>query len=297
MTTNCTDFGTYKKIKLGTGEKLSLTNDGKLEIFFIGTGSAFAMKNYQTNFIIIKGDKHVLVDFGATGPYALKNIAGLAVTDIETILPTHSHGDHVGGLEAIALMNRYVGMRFMKKPKVKMIIDENYQRVLWTHTLQGGLEWNEKDEKTSQKLQFSDFFEVIRPTWKTFSPRETFKLDYGDIHLEIFRTNHIPEQSNAWEASFISYGLFVDNRIFISGDTKFDQDLIHYYYGEREAQVCFHDVQFFPGAVHAPLADLQKWLPKDYKAKTFLMHYSDNYLYQDGTSFAGWAEQGVRYVF
>ena len=41
-----------------------LKNDGKLEVFFIGVGSAFALKHNQTNFLIIKGDKHILVDFG-----------------------------------------------------------------------------------------------------------------------------------------------------------------------------------------------------------------------------------------
>jgi ribonuclease BN (tRNA processing enzyme) len=271
-----------------------LKNDGELEIFFLGVGSAFAQKNNQCNYLIVKGDKHVLVDFGMTGPRALEETSGLKSTDIEVVLPTHSHADHVGGLECLALMNRYVGMRFMNKPKIKMIIDENYQRVLWTHTLQGGLEWNEKDMNTAQKLSFSDFFDVIRPQWKTFSPRETFEVNYEDIHLEIFRTNHIPEQSNNWEASFISYGLFIDNRVFISGDTKFDEELINIY--KDKSEVMFHDVQFFPGAVHAPLADL-KTLPEDVKSKMYLMHYSDNWKEQDISDFAGWAKQGVRYVF
>jgi len=58
-----------------------------------------------------------------------------------------------------------------------MIIDENYQRILWDYTLRGGLEWNEIDG-FAHKLQFSDFFDVIRPQWKTFSPRETFEVTY-----------------------------------------------------------------------------------------------------------------------
>lgn len=283
-----------KTVTLNAGEKLSLTNNGELEIFFIGVGSAFALKNNQTNFLIIKGDKHILVDFGMSGPRAINDVAGLKPTDIEVVLPTHSHADHVGGVEALALMNRYVGQRFLKKPKLKMIIDENYQRVLWTHTLQGGLEWNEKDMVTAQKLSFSDFFEVIRPHWKAFSPREVFEVQHGDIHLEIFRTNHIPEQSSAWEASFISYGLFIDGRVLFSGDTKFDLDLIDMY--ASKAEVIYHDVQFFPGAVHAPLDDLRK-LPAEIKSKMFLVHYADTYDAQNVQGFAGWTQQGVRYCF
>lgn len=274
--------------------KLSLKNDGKLEIFFIGVGSAFAKTLNQTNFLIIKGDKHIMVDFGMTGPKALHDSAGLDCADLEVVLPTHSHADHVGGIEALALMNRYYGMRVMSKPKIKMIINEDYQRVLWTHTLQGGLEWNEKDIDSAEKLQFSDFFSVVRPKWKTHQPREIYAFDLGDIHVELFRTRHIPEQAESWEASFISYGLYIDNRVFVSGDTQFDPDLIRLYADRSE--IMFHDVQFFPGAVHAPLEDL-KTLPPEIKKKILLVHYSDDWRNQDIHDFAGWAEQGVRYIF
>ena len=91
--------------KIGCNQNLSLKNNGKLEIFFIGTGSAFAKAFNQNNFLIIKGNTHIMVDFGMTGPRALYQTAGLEVTDIEAVLPTHSHADHVGGIEALALTN------------------------------------------------------------------------------------------------------------------------------------------------------------------------------------------------
>ncbi len=273
---------------------MSLKNDGELELFFIGTGSAFAQTLNQTNFLIIKGDTHIMVDFGMTGPKALKETTGLDATEIEVVLPTHSHADHVGGFEALALMNRYVGMRFLDKPKLTMIVNEDYQRVLWTHTLQGGLEWNEKSLNTTQKLQFSDFFRVVRPLWKLCQPREIYEIEFNGIRLEMFRTNHIPEQADSWEASFISFGLFIDNRVFVSGDTQFDKSLLDLYADRSE--VMFHDVQFFPGAVHAPLTDL-KTLPGDIKERMYLIHYSDNWTDQDISDFAGWCRQGIRYIF
>lgn len=276
------------------GQKLSLKNDGQLELFFIGVGSAFALKNNQTNFLIIKGDKHIMVDFGMTGPKALNTTTnGLTPTDIECVLPTHSHADHIGGIECLGLMNRYVGIPFMKKPKMKLIINEEYQRVLWNFSLSGGLLLNEESAESGHQMQITDYFDIIRPKWKLFQPREVFELDYGNIHLELFRTNHIPEQSKSWEASFISYGICIDHKIFISGDTKFDPELIKMY---KDCKYMFHDVQFFPGAVHAPLADLRT-LPEDIKNKMFLMHYADNYEAQDITGFLGWTKQGVRYVF
>lgn len=273
---------------------LSLKNDGQLEIFFIGVGSAFATKNHQTNFLIIKGNQHIMVDFGMTGPAALLDVAGLKVTDLEVLLPTHSHADHIGGLEAVALMNRYVGIPFMKKPKVTMIINEDYQRILWDRSLRGGLEYNEEEVALKRNLGFSDYFNVIRPCWKQQQPREVHDIQFGDIHLEIFRTKHIPDTASGWQESFISYGLMIDGHVFMSGDTRFDRALIDMY-GDK-ASVIFHDVQFFPGGVHANLDDL-KTLPEEIKEKMYLIHYPDNWESIDIRGFAGWGEEGVRYIF
>lgn len=272
---------------------LSLKDDGRLELFFIGVGSAFAATNNQTNFLIIKGDQHIMVDFGMTGPQALLQTAGLKPTDIEVILPTHSHADHIGGLECLGLMNRYVGQKFMGKPKLQMIISEEYQRVLWDYSLRGGMEWNEEDG-IGKKLSFVDFFEVIRPRWKQNQPREIFEVDFNGIHLEIFRTKHIPDSAGSWETSFISYGLFIDGHVFVSVDTRFDPELIDMY--ARRSDYIFHDVQFFPEGVHAPL-DKLRTLPLEIKQKMYLMHYADNWCQQDISGFAGWAQQGVRYIF
>lgn len=280
--------------ELGFLEPLPLINAGNLEIFFLGTGSAFATKRFNTSMIIIKGKAHVLVDFGADGKISLQEVAHLKPTDIRCVLPTHSHADHVGGLECLALTNRYVGMKILQQPKIKMIIGREYQRVLWDNTLRGGLECNEEGVADKRKMTLGDLFEVINPDWKCYQPREIFEIDYEGIHLEIFRTVHIPEQAQDWEAAFLSYGLFIDGRVFYSGDTKFDPELIEFYADRSE--IMFHDVQFFAGAVHAPLADL-KTLPATIKSKILLMHYGDNFAEQDVTDFAGFAQQGIRYIF
>jgi ribonuclease BN (tRNA processing enzyme) len=268
-----------------------ICNSGKLEILFLGVGSAFSVKNNQTNFLIIKGDKHILVDFGMTGPKAL-NQHGIDLFDITTVLPTHSHADHIGGIECLSLMNRYVGVPFKKKEKLKMIITEEYQRILWENSLRGGLEYNE--ESQGKRLNLVDYFNVVRPQWKAHQPREIFEIKYEGIKLEIFRTKHVPEQSVAWQDSFISYGLFIDDSVFVSCDTRFDRDLIDLY--AAKSDVMFHDVQFFPGAVHAPLADLKE-LPYYIKEKMILIHYADDYEKHDVSDFKGYAKEGYRYSF
>jgi ribonuclease BN (tRNA processing enzyme) len=273
-------------------QKLSLTNDGTLEIFFIGTGAAFAQQHFHTNFLIIKGETHLLVDFGTNGPIAFPATTGLPATDIEALLPTHSHFDHTGGIEYLALLNRYVGSS-LQRPKLKIIINEQYQRVLWEMTLRGGMEWNEVN-KEGERLSFEDFFDIVRPSIKTYEPREIWQVQFGDVHLEIFRTNHLPKQPYPWQQGFITYGIFIDNRIFVSGDTVFDPELI-YLYADR-AEWMFHDSQLFPNPVHASLQELRT-LPEAIKKKMFLVHYPDNHEEHDVSDFAGWTEQGYRYIF
>lgn len=273
-------------------ELKSLKTDGDLQLYFIGVGSAFAKEHNQTNLLIMKGEDHVMVDFGRTGPEAFENTTGLSPYEIEIVLPTHSHGDHIGGIEQLAQMNKYVGIPFMGKNKLKMVINPEYQRILWENSLRGGLEYNE-ELSHGKVMTFTDYFDVIRPRWVSHQPREIFEVNVGSIKLDIFRTNHIPEQANCWVGSFISYGICVDEKILFTGDTKFDTDLLETY---SYAEKIFHDVQFFQGAVHTPLEDL-KTLPDDVKSRMFLTHYADTYQEQDITGFAGWTKQAEIYSF
>ena len=118
------------------GAPLSLNTEGQLRIVFIGTGSAFAKRRRQSNILIIQGDHHVLIDCGTQGPLALNDV-GLSVLKVRCYLPTHSHADHIGGFEEVALMNRYTPLA--EKPD--MIILRDYQDFLWSKSLAGGCEF------------------------------------------------------------------------------------------------------------------------------------------------------------
>lgn len=272
---------------------LKLHNNGDLEIAFLGSGTAFGKELYNTNFIIIKGNTHLLVDFGMTGPIALRNSLGLDISEIENVLITHSHADHIGGLEFLALYNRYVVQKDKNKPRLKIIISENYQKILWDMSLRGGLEWNETGTE-GQMLSFTDYFEPVRPRLITNNPRLTMELDFQGLHIELFSTNHIPENVSNPEKAFTSYGLLVDNRIFISGDTKFDSELLDAY--KDRTDFFFHDCSFFPNPVHASINQLRE-LPDSLKRRMFLMHYGDKYQNHDISGFAGLARQSYRYIF
>ena len=88
-----------------SGKSLALTTEGELRVVFIATGSAFAKRRRQSNILVIQGNDHVLIDCGTQGPLALNDL-GLDVLRVRCYLPNHSHADHIGGLEEVALINR-----------------------------------------------------------------------------------------------------------------------------------------------------------------------------------------------
>ena len=280
------------KIKPLGKRKLALTNDGALELFFVGIGSAFTKRQYQTNLLVVKGPDHLLIDCGTKCPQALADL-GIKSTDIGNILVTHSHADHIGGLEEIALMGRYV-----TKKKPVMVINEAYQYILWDMSLRGGCGYNE--EEASSMLSFNDFFEVNRPLWLPDYPRETFEASVGGINIKMMRTKHIPDSSSDWQSSFWSCGIIIDNRILFTSDTRYDPELVNYYNSRFNLETIFHDCQFFTGGVHAGIDEL-KQLPEDVKKKMLLSHYGDNWEDFEKVAasygFAGLALQHVFYTF
>lgn len=272
-------------------QPIRLQNDGQLWVYFLGCGSAFSKRNFQTNLLIVKGDDHLLVDCGTTCSWALRQ-ADLSITDIRNVLITHSHADHVGGLEEMILLNRYV---LRQKPSI--VIAPAYEQILWERSLRGGAEWNECHDGAG--LTFRDFWNVIEPSPLPDLPRDATEARVGELHLRTFRTRHYPEQARSWKEAMYSTGLVIDERIVYSGDTQFDEAMIDEVRPQGGAEVIFQDAQFFTGGIHASLDELET-LPASVRESMYLTHYGDNFEnYQERVeeSFAGFVARGVIYEF
>jgi ribonuclease BN (tRNA processing enzyme) len=270
-------------------EQVALCNDGNLELYFVGTGSAFAKNLNQNNLLIIKGDDHVLVDCGTKCSQSLFE-AGLHISAVKNFLITHSHADHIGGLEEVQLFGRYVSQE-----RPRMIINEAYEDILWNQSLRGGSEMSE-----SKLLTFNDLWNVIRPTRVEDAPRETWHAAIGDIDIKMPRTMHFPDDVLSWKDSQWSCGVIIDDRILFTSDTRFDPDLISSFDEIYNFEVIFHDCQLFTGGVHASINELST-LPDDVRSRIVLMHYGDNWkeFEQQGldAGFHSWAQQGHSYSF
>jgi ribonuclease BN (tRNA processing enzyme) len=277
---------------MNTLDDLRKASEGKLILCFPGVGSAAAKKNAQTSVIIGKNGKLVLVDIGSKIPQALHE-KGIKVWDFDGYYFTHSHSDHIGGVEELMLSSRYVAK---KKPLV--LITENYQRELWEFSLKGGCEYNE-----TGLLRFGDFAEPVRPRWVQSQPREMFKATFCGINFLIFRTMHIPGMVAEWESAFWSTGFLLEHNVLFSGDTRFDTALFDHMAGHMHNRLTtiFHDCQLFdPGTVHATFSELSK-LPAHLREKMYLMHYGDSWETHnpqpEAAGFKGWAKPWEVYEF
>ncbi|RJX41076.1 ribonuclease Z [Paenibacillus pinisoli] len=218
-----------------------------MQITMLGTGSAFAKRYYNNNALIEAGGFRLLLDCGITLPQALHE-AGLDFADLDGVLISHIHGDHVGGLEEYAFQ-----MLFKHQRRPVLYIAESLIEPLWEHTLKGGL-------TQGNLTKLSDFFEV-RP----LTPGVTAELAPG-IQVEPIQTKHIEGK--------ISYSFRFNRRFFYTADMVYDAPLLDKLVQDGVERI-FHDCQLEPpGVVHATLDELLQ-LPEAIQQKVSLMHYGD----------------------
>jgi len=84
-----------------------MAGGAEIRLHLLGTGDAFGNGGrYQTCFWLEGAGESLLIDCGATSLTALKT-AGVEPNDIGTVILTHLHGDHYGGLPFMVLDGQF----------------------------------------------------------------------------------------------------------------------------------------------------------------------------------------------
>ena len=271
---------------------IELTTSGKLSIFFIGTGSAFTKKAFQTNLVVAKGKDHVLIDCGTLCPYVLENTYNTPLSRIDNVLITHPHADHIGGVEEMALVGMYISHH-----RVNMIVPKILKKKLWNESLRGGLQFSENG-----KMTFEDYFNPLYPKKILSKPFDMFEYNIGSINIKLFRTRHVATSKTSFHNSQLSYGMIFDDKILFTADTQFNPSQLQYLLGKYNIDTIFHDCDIvgYSEGVHATYKQLST-LPKEVKEKIYLCHLTDMEENEkpDPTKdgFIGYAKPGVYYTF
>lgn len=216
-----------------------------LKLQMLGTGSAFAKRNYNNNALIYGDGFTLMIDCGITAPLSLHQL-GKTWVDIDAVLITHMHADHVGGLEEFAFQMKYV---FGRRPV--LYIADTLAGPIWEHTLKGGLAQDGMD-------RLEDLFEV-----HLLEEGVTARL-HDSIQVRLIHTPHIPGKN--------SYSLVLNDDIFYSADMTFQPELLKSLV-DKGCRRIFHECQLTgPGQVHTTLDELLS-LPETVREKIMLMHY------------------------
>lgn len=249
-------------------QPLSLHTDGRLSLFTIGCGAAFSQHLGNNNWLVLKGETSLLIDCGPKTPWRLSTCQ-VDPTGIGHFLITHSHADHIGGLEEVMLRARYITHKLPT-----LIIEAEYQDKLWHESLRGGCAYNEIVK--GRFLELEDFWQILQPTPRHDLPRNAAELDIGTLNIKLLRTNHFPEQARDWREAAYSVGILLDERVFFSGDTRFDPELLTELDRLFSLEAIFHDAQGCAGGLHASINELSL-LDEELRSRIWLMHYGDDY--------------------
>lgn len=257
-----------------------------MKLTFIGVGSAFTKKYWQSNMLLETGGKRLLIDCGTLAHLALRDL-GLAVKDIDALYVSHPHADHIGGIEEFALMSYFNPNKksiWTEDPKEKgrptLYVDQDLCDKLWEESLKGGLRTLQ-----NQVASLDTYFNVVRV------PKNR-EFDFAGVNMRTVQVIHVMDGY-----SFMpSYGLMwtgpSGKRIFLTTDTQHCPNQIRDFY--RTADIVFQDAETTPfeSGVHAHYNDLVTLAP-DFKEKMWLYHYADSELPDaEADGFAGFVQQG-----
>lgn len=244
-----------------------------MQLEVLGVGNAFSATHYNTSFLI-RAERTILID-GPQSLFRLFKERSISPEEIDGVLVTHVHGDHVAGLETLLLWNRFVAGRKTPIYTSKKVFEEL-----------------EKGFFTSFSMNFTSTFEdIIQESFDCYvdfvelAPDEPTRVD-DQLSIEI-RHNWHPTPTLGLK--LISPG----GTIGISGDTCYRPGLLERIYSQGklsgrayqklagdwlwESDLIYHEADQGNGGPHTLETDLLA-LPEEIQRRIRLIHLPDTFI-------------------
>jgi ribonuclease BN (tRNA processing enzyme) len=228
----------------------------ELEVVVLGVGDTFSEQNHSTALLLECAGFRLAIDCPDQYRSVLKAAAeksgrALSLSDIDHVLITHLHGDHMNGLEGAAFFKHFVDGK-----RLQLLTTPELREQIWEQRLKAsmGVLWNGSEHR---ELSFDDYFEHVPLSW-------AHPIELGPFRIHARRTvHHVPTSALFIEAAGRSLGY--------SADTAFDPQLIAFL---EPADLIIHETNL--GPAHTPYAALAG-LPAALRRKMRLIHYPDSF--------------------
>lgn len=226
------------------------------EVIPLGVGDTFSEKHRPSALLLRYDGVSLAIDCPDMYRSALRaaserSCLALGLEDIEHVLITHVHGDHMNGLEGAAFFKHFAQGR-----RLGLVTSPEVRSVVWDQRLVAsmGQLWN---GESFRSLGFDDYFEYTPLDWRG-------AIEIGPFRIRCRRTiHHVPTSALLIEAGGRTLGY--------SSDTAFDPSLIEFL---SAADLCIHETNY--GPAHTPYESLAA-LPEATRARMRLIHYADQF--------------------
>lgn len=241
----------------------------------VGVGTCFSPISVgNSNFLLEENGEKLMIDFGTTAPYILRDEMGISLTDITAAFCSHIHPDH-SNFSSFALYRYFVPNKNGQIIKPKLFINQPLVHPLWENSLKGDLE-----SIHGKVTKLDDWFDV-----HVIHKNKSFV--WQGAKFTPFQVTHVPNGFLIKPA----YGIMIEtekNCVLITGDTIFSPDSFSFLY--ERCTICLHDVEVGPRSKVHPNWEDVKNLPKHIKAKCWGYHYSKEP--EDLCGFKGFLKKG-----
>ena len=218
----------------------------------LGVGDAFSKKYYSSSILVTADDYTILVDC----PHPIRKMmheTGVEpkpdIGDVDAVVLTHLHADHVSGLEGFLFFSR-----FHLRKKGVVAAHERVLESLWPHHLVGGM-GNLHVDGHRRTLTLDEYAETI-------ALDDRVATDLGPCSVACRRTiHHIPTYALKISVGGVTLGY--------SADTTYDPELIEWLLGDSDLVI--HETN---EGIHTPYEKLRA-LPEADRKRMRLIHYPD----------------------